>query len=206
MEKNNHFCRRSFLKKGFVATAGLSLLGTGIKAIASPEDEWRWIAFCTQACNTCPTYQSGGCWSCKSAQGLQGSCPVKRCAIDVKKVPTCAHCADLETCDKYDDNPELRTQAMELRDSLSVSSLRDADKNYSIRVYSSPSNNGIRIMNPETHEANYTLIDLSGKICKQGEIHSSSQLINVSDIRQGTYIIKLTDKGNLILSQKILIQ
>ncbi len=211
MKSKNPCCRRSFLKKGLAVSAGLSLLGAGVKSITTPEnvslpeDEWRWVAFCTQECNTCSTYQSGGCWSCKSAQGLQGSCSKKRCAIDVKNVPTCAHCDELDTCSEYDDWPALRAQAQELRDSLNVSTERAVNKDYGIKIYPSPSTESIRIVNTGMHKGKYEFIDLSGKVHKEGMLDSPNQLLNVSNHSQGIYTLRISNNSKIMLSQKVMI-
>lgn len=206
--KTNKNCRRTFIKNSLAASAGLTFLGSGIKVFADVTDEWRWVAFCTQHCDTCSAYTSGNCWSCKSAQGLLGNCTIKRCAIDIKNVPTCAHCVELATCEKYDDNPELREQALELQQTLGINPIEE-NKNpeHGLNVYPNPATDYITISNPENLKAEYELVDLSGKQVLFGTIQSEKQvLLNVSNLKPGNYVLNIKDNQTLILSVSVVKQ
>lgn len=208
--KTNKKCRRTFIKNSLAASAGLTLLGSGIKVFADETDEWRWVAFCTQHCDTCSTYTSGNCWSCKSAQGLLGHCSVKRCAIDVKNVPTCAHCVELATCDDefWTNNPDLLEQALELQQTLGINPIEEnKNQGHRLNVFPNPAKDYITISNPENLKADYELVDLTGKQIIRGTIQSEKHIsLNVSGLKPGNYVLNIKNNRTLILSVPIIKQ
>jgi hypothetical protein len=50
-------------------------------------------------------------------------CPIRRCVLE-KKVPSCAHCAELPSCERA--NPLTRDRALVLRQELSARSQKEA--------------------------------------------------------------------------------
>ncbi|MGD2033437.1 MAG: T9SS type A sorting domain-containing protein [Bacteroidales bacterium] len=201
-KENSKCCRRLFIKNSIAATAGLTMLGSGIKLFAEPTDEWYWYGFCTNRCDICE-----GCNGCKDPANLGSQCPQKRCCIDVKNIPTCAHCDELATCENFDDWPDLRAQALELQESINATSIDNINaEEYSYKIFPNPSTESLNIKSNRINDARYELIDFNGKLRKQGALTSNSQFINISGMPSGNYILRILVNKKQVFSKKLIIQ
>jgi len=72
--------------------------------------------------------------------------------------------------------------------------------NNTFTIYPNPTSDYITC----TESGKYKLIDISGKICQQGNIETNEQ-ISVSTLQKGLYILTL-DSGQNIISNKVIIQ
>lgn len=136
-----------------------------------------------------------------------GNCPQKRCCIDVKHIPTCAHCDELVTCDNFNDWPDLREQALELQVSINTTSIDNINtEKYEFKIFPNPSTESINIKSNQINDATFELIDLNGKLRKQGELVSNSQFINISEMPSGNYIIRILVNKKHVFSKKLIIQ
>jgi hypothetical protein len=208
MKKNYNSCRRDFIKKSVLLTSGITFLNPGSELFGATEDEWRYIGFCTQACdNTCNYKKNGQCWTCKSTQGLNGKCEVKRCAIDVKNVPTCAHCDELETCDKefWEKKSELKTKALELKESLNTTgTYNSSQEKADFQVFPNPAKDYVNIQYKEEKKAGFKIMDIQGKIIKKGQLNAGINKIELPDIPNGNYILTIIRNNVLIYTTKLI--
>ncbi len=74
-----------------------------------------------------------------------------------------------------------------------------------IVVFPNPTRDVIKILTPEARPMQYQLTDLSGRILQQGEI-IDEQTLSLTSYSNGIYIIRLTDKQNLVKTFKIVKQ
>lgn len=102
--------RRGFLQ---ISAAGLAFAAPA--APQQDEDLWRMTAYCANNCEQCEWYRFKQCPGCKVLR--YGACEVLQCAV-AKGVPTCAHCADLDSCTKQ--KPHARRSAQALRRQLAA--------------------------------------------------------------------------------------
>jgi hypothetical protein len=73
-----------------------------------------------------------------------------------------------------------------------------------IVAYPNPSSTQIKINNLGRNYDHFTLTSLNGKIIKSGNIHSDSEILDVTDINKGIYILSLKSKSTS-LNQKIIV-
>ena len=201
-EKNSKCCRRLFIKNSIAATAGLTLLGSGIKLFAQqPADEWYGYGFCTNRCDICK-----GCLGCKNPANINEPCDKRQCCQE-KNIPTCAHCDELATCENFNDWPDLREQALELQESINATSIGNINaEEYSFKIFPNPSTESINIKSSQINNAGYELIDFNGKLKKQGDLTSTNELINISEIPSGNYMIRILVNKKPVFSRKLIIQ
>jgi hypothetical protein len=204
METNNNNCRRSFLRKCVALTAGATVLGSGIKLMANPEDEWRWIAYCGAKCdNTCSWFSNNQCPSCKS---ISYNCSVQKCAR-AKQIPTCAHCNELDTCDDkfWTDNPKRYTDIKALRDSLNPTDIKNnTGGKQEILIFPNPARDYLKLQINGNQIFNYEIVNINGQILKKGKIESKELTINISDIKPGTYLFRLIRNNNVLQTQQVI--
>ncbi len=204
MNTNKSNCRRSFLKKCATLTAGATVIGSGMKLMANPTDDWDHIAYCGAKCdNSCSWFKSNQCPGCKS---IAYDCTVQICA-ERKKIPTCAHCDELETCNKqfWTDNPESYENIKELKASLNVTSIKkNAVSGQDILIFPNPAKDYLKIQNQQNSIFNYELVNINGQILKKGTIEERELTINISDFKSGSYLFKLVRNKNVLQTQKIL--
>ncbi len=204
MSTNDNNCRRTFLKKCVALTAGASLIGSSIKLMANPADEWRWVGYCGLKCdNTCSWYNNNQCPSCKS---ITYNCTVQHCA-KAKEIPTCAHCTELDTCDDqfWVNNPKQYEAIKELRDSLATTSINKRTKiEQDILIFPNPAQDYLKIQNQQNYIFNYELVNINGQILKTGTIDNKELTVNISDLKPGNYLFKLIRNKNVFQIQKIL--
>lgn len=72
-------------------------------------------------------------------------------------------------------------------------------------VFPNPTRDVIKILTPEARPMQYQLTDLSGRILQQGEF-IDEQTLSLTSYSNGIYIIRLTDKQNLVKTFKIVKQ
>jgi hypothetical protein len=96
--------RRTFIQISTAAAGGLAFCAAG------SDDPYRMTAYCAQNCEQCEWYRFKQCPTCKVLR--YGACETRKCA-EAKGVPTCAHCADLDSCKKL--RPHHRSMAHALR-------------------------------------------------------------------------------------------
>ena len=204
MNTNSNNCRRTFLKKCVALTAGATVIGSGIKLMANPTDDWRWIGYCGRKCdNSCSWFKNNQCPSCKS---ITYNCTVQKCA-KAKQVYTCAHCNDLDTCDDqfWTNNPENYENIKELRNSLNTTSIeKNAVSEQDILIYPNPAQDYLKIQNQQNYIFNYELVNINGQILKKGTIENKELTINISDLKPGSYLFKLNRNKNVLQIQKVL--
>lgn len=75
----------------------------------------------------------------------------------------------------------------------------DDDNLENINIYPNPANEFIYVKAAEN--SNYQIIDVLGKIIKEGIITSERNEINVSDINRGTYLIKIFEDNKVIVKR-----
>lgn len=63
-------------------------------------------------------------------------------------------------------------------------------------VYPNPANDFINVVIPEITNSYYQLIDIAGKVVKQGILNQSVSQINTTDIAKGSYTLKVSDKDS----------
>ncbi len=89
---------------------------------------------------------------------------------------------------------------------LSVGEINEINK---ISLYPNPTNNFIKIQNNEnltenlTENFNYTILDLTGKIIKNGNSKFNEQ-INIESLGSGNYIIQIKTKNGEKLTEKFI--
>jgi hypothetical protein len=203
MNTNSNNCRRTFLKKCMVLTAGATVIGSGTKLMASPTDDWRWVGYCGVKCdNTCSWYSNNQCPSCKS---VSYNCTVQKCA-KAKPVPTCAHCTELDTCDDqfWTNNPGKYEDVKALRDSLNLSSIeKETVSKQDILVFPNPVQNYLTIQNPNNYIFNYELVNLNGQIIKKGTIENMELTLNISELTSGNYLFKVIRNKSVLQTLKV---
>lgn len=205
MNSKENNCRRSFLKKGLALTAGLTLIGSGLKLHASTNDDWRWVGYCGIACDdTCSWFKNNQCPSCKS---INYDCTLQDCA-KAKNVDTCAHCSDLETCeDEYwTSNPDQYEVMKDLKVSLGLTGVNNQFSNKKkISVFPNPAKDYLIINNPANALMAFQLVSINGKVVKSGMIDSAELSIDISDVKPGNYVLKLQRNKATLKSHKIAI-
>ena len=76
-----------------------------------------------------------------------------------------------------------------------------------IIIFPNPSKTNITVhlLNDEIKKAKYGIYNMSGRNEKSGKIKSINQIINISDLSMGTYLINIYDmKGDKLTTQKII--
>lgn len=76
-------------------------------------------------------------------------------------------------------------------------------------VYPNPTTDNVQILLPEMENLNdiqLQLFDLSGRLLQQETVTSTSTTLSLSNFAQGIYILKLTDKHNILKTIKIVKQ
>jgi len=199
--------RRCFMSNCLKLTAGATLLGVGSKVFADTTDSYLDYGYCIFKCPQ-PCSYSPGCPGCRDAtSGPAISCTARICALE-KELPSCAHCADLATCDKdiFVNWPSQRTFALSKQEEWGLlPSNNEAIKiQKGFRVYPTIANNNITIDNNNKLEANFNLFDISGQIVKKGMINTGTNLINVSDLAPGNYILNIINENKLLYLSKII--
>ena len=74
-----------------------------------------------------------------------------------------------------------------------------------IVVYPNPTCDVVKILTPESRPMQYQLMDLSGRILKQGEF-TQEQTLSLASYSNGIYLMRVTDKHNLVKTFKIVKQ
>jgi len=77
-------------------------------------------------------------------------------------------------------------------------------ENNSFKIFPNPATNCINIETAESFEnANYQIINLGGQIMKNGQILSNTETIDISDLKNGTYVVRITSgEGNYFWTGK----
>ncbi|SMC67623.1 T9SS type A sorting domain-containing protein [Moheibacter sediminis] len=76
-------------------------------------------------------------------------------------------------------------------DEMSVSDL-NAQSSY-FKIYPNPATDFVNVELLESDKANYQLIDIAGRLIKQGKIEAKKSMVSLSGLSKGIYILKLTD-------------
>ena len=71
-------------------------------------------------------------------------------------------------------------------------------ENVSFKIFPNPATNYINIETDDNFEnVNYQIINLSGQIMKNGKILSNTETVDISDLKNGTYVVRITSgEGN----------
>jgi hypothetical protein len=72
------------------------------------------------------------------------------------------------------------------------------DISFALKVYPNPVVNVLYVKNTSAQPTKYEIIDLQGRVVKQGTFGVNKRSINVSRLNPGVYIIKLSDGKNII--------
>lgn len=206
MHANSDNCRRSFFKKCAVLTVGATVIGSGTELIASTTvDDWRWIGYCGSKCDkTCSYFINNQCPSCKSSSW---ACTIQKCAR-AKKVATCAHCSELDTCaDKYwVNNPSKYANIKDIRSKLGTTTSvnNQVPDKQDVLLFPNPAKDSLKIQNQQNNSFNFELVNLEGKILRKGSIETTDYTLNISNLKQGTYMFKIMRNNNVLQVQKVL--
>ncbi len=199
--------RRCFMSNCLKLTAGAALLGMGTRVYGDVTDSYLDYGYCIYKCPQ-PCSFTPSCPGCRDAtSGPALSCTARICALE-KGLPSCAHCADLATCNKsiYVNYPGQRTFALNKQSEWGLlPNLHEAIKDQSgFRAYPTITNNNITISNDNELEVDFYLFDISGQIVKKGKISTSTYLLNVSDLNSGNYILNIFKEDRLLYLSKII--
>ena len=74
-----------------------------------------------------------------------------------------------------------------------------------ITVYPNPTRDVVKILSSAARPMQYQLMDLSGRILKQGEF-TQEQTLSLASYSNGIYLMRVTDKQNLVKTFKIVKQ
>lgn len=68
-------------------------------------------------------------------------------------------------------------------------------KENSIKLYPNPASNNITLVNPLRNSAEYVILDMMGCIRLSGSIHNSEQIIDITTLIKGIYIVRVVADG-----------
>ncbi|MBN1925240.1 MAG: T9SS type A sorting domain-containing protein [Prolixibacteraceae bacterium] len=200
--------RRCFLTQFTALVTGAALMGTGLKVLADVNDSWEDYSYCIFRCSLPCSYEAA-CPGCRSDQpyGQLDACTVRIC-VQEKGLPSCAHCADLATCNKklWVNYPGQRTFALQKQkqwDLLSGNNeLSRPDKGFS--VYTNIAEDTVYIKNIKESKYDYKLIDMNGKIIQRNSSLSFIQKLDISNCAAGNYLIIISRDHRIQFSQKVI--
>jgi hypothetical protein len=72
-----------------------------------------------------------------------------------------------------------------------------------VKIFPNPADHNVYVKNAVGY--NYSLYDLQGKLLRYGLIHSNTESINLNEIENGIYIIKLFNQGAEPINLKLII-
>jgi len=201
--------RRCFLSNCAKLTLGATLLGSGIKAFGDTNDSYEEYSYCIYRCPSPCNYDTS-CKGCRNDDtGARATCTVRNCAIE-KEMPSCAHCADLSTCNKslWVNYPGQRQYALNKQEQWGLLSAGVGASKYKegFKLYPSSAINGITLQNSNQVKAEYNIMDISGQIRKKGKIQSSEQYVDVSNLNPGNYILNIIKNKDLLYVGKFIKQ
>ena len=77
-------------------------------------------------------------------------------------------------------------------------------ENNSFKIFPNPATNYLNIETADNFDnMNYQIINLGGQIIKNGKILSSTETIDISDLKNGTYVVRITSgEGNYFWTGK----
>lgn len=204
-EKNlerNQLPRRSFLTNCVKIAAGASLLGLNTKAFGIVTDSYEDYSYCIYKCPS-PCSADAACTGCRTTTtGGALTCTTRVCVTTTKKLPSCAHCSDLATCNKdlWVNYPGQRQYALQKQNEWKLLSGADANDKIQnrFRVYPTVTGDGITIGNNRQTTVDYRLCDIAGKTAKEGSFDSNDYYLDLLGLASGSYILSLS-KGNELL-------
>jgi len=87
-----------------------------------------------------------------------------------------------------------------------ITSIEDFDKNIIMEVYPNPTSDYITLKVDGTLSGllSYTMMDISGKPIKNGEIHDNEELYNMVDFANGVYLLNIIRNNKVIKSYRII--
>lgn len=198
--------RRCFMSNCLKLSAGVTLLGMGSKVFGDTLDSYLDYGYCIFKCPQ-PCSFAPSCPGCREAtSGPALNCTARICALE-KEMPSCAHCAELATCDKdiFVNYPAQRTFALNKQKEWGL--LPDSHEALKVqrefKVYPTITSDNIAIDNYNNVEVDFNLFDIKGQIVKKGKFSSGTYLLNVSDLNPGNYILNITKKDKLLYLSKI---
>jgi len=186
-------------------TAGISLLGAGLKIRASSDPDPMDYAYCCYGCTSCPNYSScGGCRSANPQNPFPQSCTVRACAIE-KEIISCGLCTNLATCDKslWTSYPQMRTTALYYQSLWLVTATEPVDKG-NFLLYPNPAGNNVTLTCPSGVSGECRIFSLFGKMIKSDKIYGTTCEINISNLTKGDHIIQLFSQRKIIYSEKLI--
>lgn len=189
--RQNRKTRRCFLADCTKLSLGATLIGLSVKSFGNTQDSWEDYSYCIFKCPQ-PCSYNQSCIGCRDDETM--TCPVKECAIE-NEMPSCAHCENLEDCDKdlWINYPGQREFALNKQKAWGLlSNLDDSSaKQVGFRLFPSVTSDKVTIINMRQMRVNYRLFDLTGQIVKESSFTGNKYHLDLSNLHSGNYILNI---------------
>jgi len=204
MESNNEkkTDRRCFLTNCAKFAIGAALMGVSYRSNSKTNDSYLDYGYCIYKCPQ-PCSYNPSCNGCRENNSL--TCATKLCAIS-KGMPSCAHCTSLENCTVgvFGNYPSQRSYALNKQRQWGLITSIDSNEKKNFNVYPTLADDKITIANNQKLKADYRILNLEGKIVKNGHINSTSHNVDVLVLTPGHYIINILQNNKLLYVDKFI--